>query len=96
MFALYLAFFQEFFQGAKSIVMQISFVMLIFLLFSDQISGGQKSLRGQTASGGHPLPPFGRKPVYQIVKWSVVETDPLQEQELCCVAGITSFESGAM
>ena len=25
---------------AKSIVMQISFVMLIFLLFSDQISGG--------------------------------------------------------
>ena len=29
--------------------MQISFAMLIFLLFSDQISGGQ------TASGGHPL-----------------------------------------
>ena len=29
-----LAFFQEFFQGVKSIV------MLIFLLFSDQISGG--------------------------------------------------------
>ena len=33
------------FRGAKSIVMQISFVMLIFLLFSDQISGG-KSPRG--------------------------------------------------
>ena len=51
-----LAFFQQF-RGAKSIVMQISFVMLIFLLFSDQISGGQ------TASGGVPLPPpCGRKP----------------------------------
>ena len=32
--------------GEKSIVMQISFVMLIFLLFSDQISEGQKSPRG--------------------------------------------------
>ena len=54
-----LAFFQEFFSGggAKFIVMQISFVMLIFLLFPDQISG-----RGQTASGGRPLPPCGRKP----------------------------------
>ena len=50
----YLAFFQEFFQAAKSIVMQISFVMLIFLLFLDQISGG-KSPRGQTASWGASL-----------------------------------------
>ena len=42
-----------FFRGAKSIVKQISFVMLVFLLFLDQIS------RGQTASGGHPsLPPM--------------------------------------
>ena len=50
---LLLAFFQEFFQGAKSVVMQISFVMIIFLLFLDQISGEGKSLRGgQTASGG--------------------------------------------
>ena len=41
--------------GAKSIVMQISFVML---LFSDQISGRGKSFQGgQTASGGRPLPP---------------------------------------
>ena len=40
--------------------MQISFVMLIFLLFSVQISGGGKvSERGQTASGGGPC---GRKP----------------------------------
>ena len=35
-----------FFSGAKSIVMQISFVMLIFLLFSDQISGGTKVSEG--------------------------------------------------
>ena len=41
-------FFQG--RGAKSIVMQIYFVMLIFLLFSDQISGGQ------TASRGAPRP----------------------------------------
>ena len=42
----FLAFFQEFFQGgrAKSIVMQISFDVL---LFSNQISGGGKSLRGK-------------------------------------------------
>ena len=32
---------RKFFGGAKSIVMQISFVRLMFLLFSDQISGGQ-------------------------------------------------------
>ena len=39
--------------------MQISFVML---LFSDQISGGGKSLQeGQTASGGAPC---GRKPAF--------------------------------
>ena len=30
--------------GAKPIVMQISFVMLIVLLFLDQISGGGKGL----------------------------------------------------
>ena len=56
-----LAFFQEFFSaGATSIVMQISFVALIFLLFSDQISGGgikvSEGGRGQTASGERPLP----------------------------------------
>ena len=43
----------------KSIVMQISFIMLIFLLFSGQISGGRKSPRGQTFSEGTPC---GRKP----------------------------------
>ena len=37
--------------------MQISFVMLIFPLFSDQISGGQSVRGGQTESGGRPLPP---------------------------------------
>ena len=51
-----LAFFQEFLQGAKSIVMQISFVMLIFLLFSDQISGEQKSRGGgKLPQGASPL-----------------------------------------
>ena len=40
----WLAFFQEFFQGGTN-----SIVMLIFLLFSDQILGG-KSPRGRTAS----------------------------------------------
>ena len=36
---------KNFFSGAAiSIVMKISFVMLIFLLFLDQISGGGKSL----------------------------------------------------
>ena len=45
-----LAFFQEFFQGGgKSIVMQISFVMLLFL---DQVSG-----RGKSFQGGAPLNP---------------------------------------
>ena len=46
-------FLPGFFQAeAKSIVMQISFVMLIFLLFSDRISGG-----GKLPQVGRPLPP---------------------------------------
>ena len=47
------------FSGGKSIVMQISIVMLLFL---DQISGRSKSFQrgGQAASGGAPC---GRKPV---------------------------------
>ena len=45
-----------FFKGGRSIVMQISFVMLIFLLFSDQISG-DKILRG-----GRKLPQGGERP----------------------------------
>ena len=46
---------RNFFQGkAKSTVMQISFVMLIFLLFSDQISGGDKSLWGGNCLGSAP------------------------------------------
>ena len=53
--------------GAKSIVMKISFVMLIFLLFSDQISGGQKSPKGEgKLHQGEPLPLCGRKPGYGI------------------------------
>ena len=45
---------KNFFRGVKSIVMQISIVML---LFSDQISGRGKSYQGETASGGRPLAP---------------------------------------
>ena len=44
-----------FFRGAKSIVMQISVVILTFLLFSDHISGGGAKVsegEGETASGG--------------------------------------------
>ena len=48
---------RNFFRG-ESTVIQISFVMLIFPLFSDQTLGGGQSLRGgQTASGGTPAPP---------------------------------------
>ena len=43
------------FFGGESIVMQISFVMLIFLLFLDQISGRQKSLREKLAQGVPPV-----------------------------------------
>ena len=50
-----LAFIWEFFSGG-SIVMQISFVML---LFSNQISGRDKIFQGETASGGAPCPPVG-------------------------------------
>ena len=46
--------------GAKSIVMQISFVMPIFLLFLDQISGGAKVSEGANCLRGRP--PCERKP----------------------------------
>ena len=42
--------------------MQISFVMPIFLLFLDQISGGGKSLRGENCLRGAPPALCGRKP----------------------------------
>ena len=45
---------RNFFRGrAKSIVMQISFVMLIFLLLWDQVSGG----RGKLPQEGRPSLP---------------------------------------
>ena len=52
---------RNFFWGAKSIVMQISFVMLIFLLFSDQISGGKVSEGGKLPQEGAPCPPLCKK-----------------------------------
>ena len=46
--------------GAKSIVMQIS---IVILLFSDQISGRGKSFqRGENCLRGRPLPPCGKTP----------------------------------
>ena len=61
--SLYDGFLQGIFsgEGAKSIVMQISFVVLIFLLLSNQIS------RGQTASGA-PSAPCRRNPICEWVK----------------------------
>ena len=55
--------------GAKSTVMQISFVMLIFLLLSDQILGGESPKeRGQTASGGRsPATHCERKPGLSVI-----------------------------
>ena len=47
-----------FFRGAKSIVMQISFVML---LFSDQISGRGKSFQGANCLRGAPPSPLWKK-----------------------------------
>ena len=50
---------RNFFQrGAKSIVVQISFVML---LFSDQILGRGKSFQGGKLSQGAPLAPLWKK-----------------------------------
>ena len=55
--------------GAKSIVMQISVVML---LLSNQISGRGKSFHGgKLPQGGRPPSPCGRKPgVYMKVSFS--------------------------
>ena len=67
-------FLSGFFQG-KSIVMQISFVMLIFLLFSDQISGG--SLQGgKLPHGGAPC---GKK---QVEKHEKVASFPCSHADL--------------
>ena len=41
--------------GAKSIVIQISIVMLIFLLFSDQLSGGRPPAPCVRKPGAYPL-----------------------------------------
>ena len=52
---------------AKFIVMQISFIMLIFLLFSDQISG-----KGKLPQGGLS----GTKPANSVtaVMWVILQT----------------------
>ena len=51
-FYIHPGFLPEFFlRGGESIAMQISFVMLSFLLFSDQISGGEVSEGGKLPQG---------------------------------------------
>ena len=69
-----LAFLQELFSGgAKSIVMQISFTLQIFLLFWDEILGeGCKSLwGGQTASGVVPPPLEESQPLENDLEFSM-------------------------
>ena len=81
---LLLAFFQEFFQGVKSIVMQFSFVMLIFLLFSDQFSGGKSLWWGQTASGvAPPCPPVEESQAHQNTPLSKDDTKKLIPNKNC-------------
>ena len=59
---------RNFFQGG-TIVMQISFVMLIFLLFSDQILRGTKvSEWGSLPERGASLSPCGGKPGSDMVR----------------------------
>ena len=87
-----LAFFQEFFQGVKPIVMQISFVLLFFLLFLDQISGG--SIRGGKLPWGCPLSPCGGKPeiadeIFLYISCSVC---PISIFVLCQIQVILSID----
>ena len=61
--------------GAKSIVMQISFVTL---LFSDQILGRGKSFQGgQTASGGRPPATLWKKARNGQLLWSKTQLTTL-------------------
>ena len=63
-YAHFLAFFQEFFRGGgegESIVMQIYIVLLIFVLFSDQISGGKVSEGEKLLQGGASPAPLCRR-----------------------------------
>ena len=50
--------FQEFFhEEANSIIKEISIVMLIFLLFSDKILGGESLREGKLLQEALPAPP---------------------------------------
>ena len=57
-----LAFFQELLSRGEFIVTQISLVMLIFLFFSDQISGGELPEKGAGKLSQERGAPRGRKP----------------------------------
>ena len=74
-----LAFFWEFFHGGKSIVMQISIVILLFL---DQISGRGKSFQGAAycLRGAPPAPLVEEsQSVYCICSDPNNESDPSSE-----------------
>ena len=58
---------RNFFQGAKSIVMQIS---IVILLFSDQISGRGKKFQGENCLRGAPPAPLWKKAIISILKWA--------------------------
>ena len=59
----------SFFSGAKSIVMQISFVMLIFHCFRTKFREGQKSLGGcKLLQGGAPCPLWKKRDCLYLVK----------------------------
>ena len=76
----FLAFFQEFCRAAKSTVVQISIVMLIFLLFLNQISGGEVS-EGENCLMGAPSAPCGRKPAFVQLQNKVnIIPDPTEYQ----------------
>ena len=51
--------------GGKSIVMQISFVMLLFL--GPNFREGQKFSGEETVSRGHPLPPLWKKASIDVI-----------------------------
>ena len=55
--------------------MQISFVMLIFLLFSDQISGAQKSPRGVNCLRGRPPVEDNQSPRILLMNSSYLHVD---------------------
>ena len=69
-----LAFIPKFFQGwgAQSTVVQISFVMLIFIFFRPNFKGGQTSLGGELLQEGALCPPLDESQrIVQLVYYQI-------------------------